>query len=268
MLNMETVIKEMENRGYEVEVVEKISNGVVLKGLMVKRGEFNPVVYVESFIEDGLRKRKTVEEVVSEIENVLHRKTPQFDLKELSNPNFVLERVLIGAQKESTEDLLKRESELEGIEKYLYVDLGQGTFKLYTHHLEIYGLDEEYLWETAEENTNANTIIKSMKEVMAEAYDCEEDELPDCELYVVSNRTKYRGASAVFDKEKLKWLAKRLKAKGFVVLPSSIHEMLLLPFQRRDEIDMGEMSRLVWSVNNFEVDPQERLTNRAYVMEF
>ena len=49
-----------------------------------------------------------------------------------------------------------------------------------------------------------------------------------------------------------------------VVLPSYIHEMLLIPYT--EDMDIDTFSEMVEEVNNAEVEPIERLTDRAYII--
>jgi len=49
-----------------------------------------------------------------------------------------------------------------------------------------------------------------------------------------------------------------------VVLPSSVHEMLLVPYT--EEMSLEDFSAMVSEVNNTEVRPEERLTDRAYII--
>ena len=49
-----------------------------------------------------------------------------------------------------------------------------------------------------------------------------------------------------------------------VVLPSSVHEMLLVPYT--EEIDLDTFSDMVGQVNSSEVDPTERLVDRAFII--
>ena len=85
------------------------------------------------------------------------------------------------------------------------------------------------------------------------------------QLYVVTNRAKYRGASAILDKTVLKEFGKKHNIKKLVVLPSSIHEMLIMPYN--DSINMNDLSFMVADVNANQVEPEERLTDRAYLIE-
>ena len=270
MMNREMIMKELENRGYKVEPITNVKNGVDMDGIIFKIGTICPVLYPNSYIEEAENYDLTLEEVVDKIEeDVRGLETPYFDIEKLTDPQFVLENVFIGVQKESAEDLIKRESELEGIESYLYVQCSEeGSFKLKTHQWESYGLTEEELWERAEENTRRNIVIKSMASVISEmmGVEIEEDEVGS--FYVVSNSSKFRGASGVLDRELIKGFADKIGAKGFAILPSSIHEMLLLPFKDEGEVDMRMLNEMVWQVNHTEVAPEERLTDRAYMYQF
>ena len=49
-----------------------------------------------------------------------------------------------------------------------------------------------------------------------------------------------------------------------LVLPSSIHEMLISPYQ--DWMDIDEMKAIVTEINAVEVAPEERLTDQAYII--
>ena len=83
-------------------------------------------------------------------------------------------------------------------------------------------------------------------------------------LYIISNIGGCMGASAILAENKLKELANRLHASKLVVLPSSVHEMIVLPYTGEETVE--QYSRLVKSVNATEVEPEERLTDRAYII--
>lgn len=268
-ITREMIMEELENRGYAVEAYDKVTNGVIINGIVIKKGNICPVVYVNSFIEEAEDMNLTLEEVTNAIESVFDRETPDIDIDKLLDTGFVLDNVLIGVQKESTEDLLRRESEFEGIESYLYVQIDEAcSFKLNRGQLRTYNLTEEELWNKAEENTRRDTVVKSMASVMSEMMGVRIPEDEAGGLYVVTNTSKYKGAYGALDRELMKGLAYKLGVKGFAVLPSSIHEMLLIPFEDEREVDMKMLNEMVWQVNHTEVEPEERLTDRAYMYQF
>ena len=85
-----------------------------------------------------------------------------------------------------------------------------------------------------------------------------EDELT---LYVLTNREKIFGASAMLYSEKLKELADRFGC-DLLILPSSVHEVLIVPDDRKREYDYYRW--MVKEVNTTQVDPEEILSYNLY----
>ena len=70
-------------------------------------------------------------------------------------------------------------------------------------------------------------------------------------LYILTNRVRCMGASAILDRVALQEFAKRHHTKKIVVFPSSVHEMILLPDAELFELDV--MSQMVADINANEV---------------
>ena len=174
-------------------------------------------------------------------------------------------------QKDSTEDIEKKSCDLEGIESYLYIRGDADKDRYYSAKvsraiLENANISECEAWEKAEEHTNAETTIISMAKVMCSMMNIEySEEMEDATpLYVMTNTSKVKGASAILNKKALAEFGRKHNTDKVVVLPSSVHEMLLVPYT--EEIDIDTFSEMVEKVNNEEVDPTERLTDRAYII--
>jgi len=80
-------------------------------------------------------------------------------------------------------------------------------------------------------------------------------------MYVISNEQQLQGAAAVFYPGMMEAAARELKG-DFFLLPSSVHEMLLVP----DDGNMtaAELSTMVSTVNRQEVAPELRLSDNVY----
>ena len=80
----------------------------------------------------------------------------------------------------------------------------------------------------------------------------------------------FRGASAVLNREAVKVFAEIENVKRIIVIPSSIHEMILIPCYENEDVEeeLKRCSEIVELVNEEKVDPTERLTNRAYLIAF
>lgn len=84
------------------------------------------------------------------------------------------------------------------------------------------------------------------------------------EMLVLTNKDKVNGAACLLYPHLLEKLAEERNA-SFIILPSSIHEVLLLPV--RDVLEEGEAAaytQMVHEVNQTELAEQEILSDHAY----
>lgn len=88
-----------------------------------------------------------------------------------------------------------------------------------------------------------------------------EDPLP---LTVVTNRDAYYGAVGILFPSVQKRL-REMYGGRFIVLPSSVHEVLAAPVEMLEDADLSGM---VQTINAAEVKEQERLSDVAYMAEF
>ncbi len=272
-MTREMIITELNNKGYKAEAQNTIKNGVELEGIRIKNeSNVSPIFYTEKFIEEAEIENKSLDEVTSAIINAYEsKKSFRFDSSRLFDKDFVLSHLYIGLQKEGSENLVKRHCDLEGIESYLYIrggadENGSYSIKVPATLLKGANITEDEAWEHAEANTYAETSLESMAKVLADMMGYEYTEAMDAEtpFFVISNKSKVKGASAILNKKALSDFGKRYHTNKIVVLPSSIHEMLLVPYT--EEVDLETFSNMVGEVNTAEVDPTERLTNRAYII--
>lgn len=272
-MTREMIITELKNRGYNAEAQTNIKNGVAFEGIRIMaNSNVAPVIYTDDILRRAEEEKKNLDEVVSAIIGIYEANCSiDFDINELFDREFVLSHLYIGLQKESTEELIKRSCDLEGIESYLYIrrdrNDGEGySVKLNEGILERANITEKEAWRSAEYNTNRETKIQSMASVMAELYGM--DDFEEFEgltpLYVISNECKMKGASAILNKEALAQFARSHNTEDIIIIPSSIHEMLLVPYT--EDMDLDYFSAMVREVNNTEVRPEERLTDRAYIV--
>lgn len=271
MITTTMIIEELIVRGYEVKEEKVIKNGTELEGILfISDDNLCPIIYVDSIIKQSEIEEKSVNDIVEEIIDIFeNNKNFKIDINKFFEAKFILSHIYIGLQKDSVEEILKRNTSFEGIESYLYIrensKNGMYSVKVSMQMLNISGITEDEAWKSAVENTNAESVIKSVAEVLAEmvgiAYVEDEDAFP---LYTVTNRCGEKGASAILNKKVLTAFGEKYQTDKIVVLPSSIHEMLIAPYT--GEMDLDDFSNMVKEVNNSKVAPQERLTDRAYIV--
>ncbi len=80
-------------------------------------------------------------------------------------------------------------------------------------------------------------------------------------FYVLTNRQKLNGAIALFYPGLLSRLEEKFHG-GFYLIPSSIHEILLLA--ESEEAEAGELNQMVREVNESHVIPEEILSDHVY----
>ena len=267
------IINGLVAMGYRAEAQESIKNGVVFEGIVIKGEDpIAPVIYTERLIEDAEAQGKSIAEVVADVIKVYeeHRHV-ELDLDQLMSREFIMNNVYIGIQRESEEDIVKMACDFDGMEAFLYVRGDMEVEAGYSIKVNKYFLAHAYVdvteaWDRAKENTFAETEIQSIAKMLAEMCGMPYDETieMDIPMYVITNKCRLRGASAILDRKALEEFAQEHGAEELVVLPSSIHEMIVVPFD--GSMDIEEMSAMVREINAAEVKPEERLTDRAYII--
>lgn len=139
-----------------------------------------------------------------------------------------------------------------------------------------WGITVDQLYEIAAKNTvrifGAETL--SMTDILLSQMAPEEREifrqiLDDAPLkqYVLSNRTRTYGAALMFCSDEIKKCAKAW-GSDVLILPSSVHEVILLPMITPDQVninDPDEVNAMVNSINHeYLCDNEEVLSDHSY----
>lgn len=282
MTTEEMLLEEITKRGHDARLNEVTKNGVVRKAIAIRgQGNCAPNIYIEEYVREAVEGRP-IQEIATEILQLAKEHDGiYFDTELMENRDFIMAHVLIAIQKASEEKLLKRECGFEGLESYLYlrvrVEGQEGSIKLNDVILRKAGISEEEIWQQAEENLQEETVIQPILEVVKELAlrhggratepdDATDMMIPENErgIYVISNKSRHYGASAILDKEKIKAFAEKCGIRDFIVIPSSKHEMLLVP--SCVNINFEDVCCMVKEINETMVNEEDRLTDTAYRM--
>lgn len=79
-------------------------------------------------------------------------------------------------------------------------------------------------------------------------------------MYVLTNAEKMNGAAAILDSKTMEGISEKLGG-DFVIIPSSIHEVIILPL---NTADTDTLNGMVNDVNASEVAPLDVLSNHVY----
>lgn len=275
-INRTEIMKELENRGLKVAKQDKMNNGVVFYGICIVEDEkgINPVIYLNDIVREV--EECSVKEMADKIIEVYEKAKPvRIRQEDLKDRNYVLNHLFIGLQRKSKEIMIKKDTEFEGIEKYLFIrgDIldndSNFTVKMKERFLMMNDITEEEAWKYAEENTFRETKVESIREVIKEnlKHNLDNAGMPD--VYIITNKLNIKGASAILNKNKLKELSKKLGTNTFIMMPSSIHEVLVLAYHGPQEEIWREKAycSLIVNDSNYRcVDLYERLENQAFII--
>lgn len=271
----------------EIKKVIK-NNGVVMHGvIIIREGEkVSPTIYLDTFYRE-YKKGKPFGTVVHEIikiyeENkVSHEINLDFFLDYTAVRGRIFQKVI---NYEKNKKLLgnlphKRFLDLAVVCYYAYMNdfLGRGSIQIEIGHLDKWGISEEVLFADAARNTinKLGAEVKSMDEILLEmlpehfeAADREqlekvlkhraESEIP---MYIMTLRGRCFGAACICFEEMLKSFSQRC-GKNFYILPSSIHELILVPDNGREKPEA--LRNMVCEVNTEHVLSEEQLSDNVY----
>ena len=252
-----------------LQVVRK-NNDLQLTGLTIRSTDNNicPTIYLEKFYEE-YEEGADMSEILSKIAEVRmnHEVSEKFDVAQITDFEQVRDKLvprLINADM-NAELLEVRPHKLLADLAVTYCVLLDKSFDgtasiAVTNEL-------MRMWNTSVEELHAASIcnlsellpstFKGMSEVMSEMMGMSADEE---KMYVLSNSMKINGAAALLDSKMMEEIVATIGA--FYVLPSSIHETLIVPV--KTGMDVESLENMVREVNATQVQLEERLSDHVY----
>lgn len=252
--------------GGEVNEVEK-TNGIKLTGVLKREEGSNcaPTVYIDTFYDDGV----SVDDAVRKVRELLEQNSGKnVDLTTFTDWEKVKPQLRARLYNEKTNSEVRKSANEYGFDDLVIIPYiiiknftdGVAGAKVTNQMLENWGVTAEEVIDIAMENSKKEIQIISMKKMLSEMMGLPEELLPDDPMFVITNETKVNGSiSVILAKEKLD----EMFPKGYAVLPSSIHEVIVVPL---DEIaDESQLTGMVNEVNAEQVAEGEQLGDRAYI---
>ncbi len=182
--------------------------------------------------------------------------------------NDFLRTVNVAAQRVSNEKIVKIASEFEGIEGYLYIPKyfteDYKDKKVTAKMLEEIQITESDAWRSARKNLCRDTEVQPLEKVMGlcTGHVITENE-SSMGVYVVKTKYDTLGAGAIFNHEAFKNLARKLHVHTVAILPSSIHEILVMT---KGILPLENLNQMVKDVNVTVVSDEEQLADRAFLL--
>ena len=271
-------IKDFLPQNYNVHEIsitgQRKNNNVIWDALSIK-GDRNivPAIYLEPYYQahtEGVSMdailQKIADVYMESMEQVGDFSAAEFQYEKIKNGIFVVVQ-----NAEMNRELLENvPHEIRDDLALLYrvnVELSngeKGSVLIHNIHLESWGIDEKTLKEVAWNNMHNyyppefSTMSNVLRSV---GYDEIPEDAEFVEMYVLSNKDKQYGGVYMFDTEVMSRIAEEIGG-DLVVIPSSIHESILL--KKQEETDFDILRDMVKEVNRTQLHPTEILSDEVY----
>lgn len=152
---------------------------------------------------------------------------------------------------------------------YLVLEIGEGAIKINNELTKCWGLNRpevDELFEYALRNTKRKGCkFLPMDDYLQQA-NCETEPL-NIEMYIMTyeNSNPYGAVTAIACKDQLANFAEYTFRKDILMIPSSIHEWLLIPYS--NDIRPEQIAEMIDEVNRTQLMPEEILSDHPYVYE-
>lgn len=277
---MESEVRQYVKRETEVSIKTTMkNNGVLRRGLMVSERGINisPTIYMEEYYElyqEGKPLKALANQIFKMYEEV--RFQYSFEGSYLKDYECVKDSVVYKLiNREKNTELLRDVPYVLyqdfAIVFYVLIQLkkdGTATMLIKNEHLGLWGVTKEEVYTAAKKNSwkllpaefkPMREVLYEMMELKACDYEREEDV-----MYVLTNRTKNLGAAALLY-EGVKEMIGEILGENYYVLPSSIHEVIIVPESKG--IGKRELEEIVTEINESHVEKEEILSNHVYFFD-
>ena len=235
-----------------------------------------PVIYLKSYFE-MYRQGENMEECVMKItedyrEGIKGKKEAEGMHETASDWGRAREQVYpillsISDNREILKHLVYREF-LDLAVCYMIRFDSHSSLKVSKNLCQLWGIREDELHYQAMENmkkdgytvTGMEKMISELAPELAEPGFRKEPE----DMYIVTNKEKWYGAAGIL--LDVHFLTYKFGVMNFYILPSSIHETILVPDKKKQSTE--ELNRMVQEVNREQVLPEERLADHAYYYDW
>lgn len=275
---IQNVAKLVENRtGTKPKVHDVIkNNGVRLSVISIPRDDVNitPTIYLQDFYEEYLE-GKCMDEIIDEILKLdeLYKMEKDFDVKKFLDFKTAKGQIVYKViNYEKNAELLKEvphQRILDLAKIYVFLvneESMHATITIHNAQLRLWGITEEELFSVAEKNTpelfpeefeTIENVIMSMGgyEVDIRGF---ANQVP---MFVLTNKKKVNGAASIFYSNVLERIANE-KGYDLFVLPSSLHETVIIPYKASD---LEDIKKIVKEINDTQVELEDRLSDSVYV---
>lgn len=263
------------------------NNGITLHALHILEDGKNcsPSVYLEGYYEeyaDGTELEAILEKIAQFYRE--HVDGLSLEIDEITSFEQMRNRIIMRlVNKEKNEELLENCPHIHWNDLAITFrwlahsdEVGIATALITNREMQLWNQTKEELFAIAKENTPQlfpmrcdklqDMVLEYMtseeeREAFLKEMEISEDMNNIVKMYVLSNEQRINGATSVLYEEVLKEFAEKIRS-NFYLLPSSIHEMILIPETKN--IDRKDLKSMVLEANLSVVSEGELLSNHIY----
>jgi len=269
------LLQEKMGEDYQVRLTKVMKNNdIQLTGVVMMResDKISPTIYLEApyrRYQEGTDMQEIIDQITALYEDQI--RDISLDMNFFTEFDCVKDRIFYkvihyGKNRKLLEDVPHfKWCDLAVVFYYAMEEeiLGRASILLHNNHLEIWGQTAAILYQTAQDNMKRSLpeLLVPMQQLLEELTGIKSEKTEEAKLYVLTNKERMYGASAMLYSEKIKELSERLQS-DLLILPSSVHEVLVLPDEQGKQYDF--YYRMVEEVNTTQVDPEEILSYSLY----
>lgn len=266
--------------GEEVSVnLNKVikNNDIHLNGLCFKKEGVNaaPTIYVDNYYGE-YQKGRIIDDIANDVISVFEENQldSSFEVDFFKNFDHVKGHLFAkvinyGMNQELLEMTPHRKYLDLAIVVYCRVNnirFGNASILIRNNHLDMWGIEEEKLIDSALENTREKMRcnISRIGDVLMQmdgSLEISKEESSEVDMYVATNEERLYGAIFMVYPDVLREFYE-ISGGEYIILPSSIHEVLVLPGNHDD--NMPEINKMIQDINTFSVSREEVLSDHAY----
>ncbi|MCD8231363.1 MAG: DUF5688 family protein [Clostridiales bacterium] len=257
------------------------NNGKYLDGLIILENKVNiaPTIYLNYYYDYYLTENDFLAAYGRILENYRTNKTNEhIDVRfftdfDKTESRIVLKLIHYDRNRRLLQDIPHIPFLDLAIVFYCYIplnsDSGNATILIRNSHLQMWQQTTQMLYPLALENSkrllapklcNMNSLLKEMLPDQNYPTVAVPDD-PLYPMYVLTNTQNMFGASCLIYDDLIRSYAEQFQS-DFYVLPSSIHEIILVPAFQNDR--MKDFSEMVREVNETQISQEEFLSDHAY----
>ena len=268
-----------DHRQISIREIRK-NNGIILHGLLWQREKNNcsPTIYLENFYQkyqSGMEMTKIMMELIHAFEDY----TPDhmIDMSFFTEYTHAKDKILL-----KLINYERNYSMLMDMPHIRYQDLAivfycrvqevdGGMIMIHNNHMKMWQVTEQELYDRAIVNTpklcpvclsNLRSTVEEMLGEEEKASDLDGTAGED-EMQVLTNQSKIFGAVSILYPDVLQNIAERIQ-RNLYVLPSSVHEVILLPERTGEKGTEESLAEIVKDVNSTVVDTEDILADSVY----